>query len=151
MELHGASTDLYGGSWRLGGGFYGVPDNVGGPNPGDLRTHIMHCTRRRRALTRFYDPSEGKITLDGRDVKEFNVRWLRTQVRRFFRGAHFSAPAAPYHCSSCLCDPRLDHVVSHRSSRTVLPRLRLHLNEVELNAGRPAWSSVMVLVHLAVC
>lgn len=31
---------------------------------------------------RFYDISEGRITLDGRDVKELNVRWLRTQVRK---------------------------------------------------------------------
>lgn len=31
---------------------------------------------------RFYDISEGRITLDGRNIKELNVRWLRTQVRK---------------------------------------------------------------------
>ncbi|CAM9333516.1 unnamed protein product, partial [Hapterophycus canaliculatus] len=31
-------------------------------------------------LLRFYDPAEGTITIDGRDVKETNVKWLRTQM-----------------------------------------------------------------------
>ncbi|CAN0558346.1 unnamed protein product, partial [Ectocarpus sp. 12 AP-2014] len=31
-------------------------------------------------LLRFYDPEEGTVTVDGRDVKEINVHWLRSQM-----------------------------------------------------------------------
>jgi ABC-type multidrug transport system fused ATPase/permease subunit len=31
-------------------------------------------------LERFYDPQSGSITLDGVDIKELNVRWLRQQI-----------------------------------------------------------------------
>ena len=31
-------------------------------------------------LERFYDPSSGKITLDGIDLKSLNVKWLRQQI-----------------------------------------------------------------------
>ena len=29
---------------------------------------------------RFYDPVSGKITLDGRDIQELDVIWLRSQI-----------------------------------------------------------------------
>lgn len=29
---------------------------------------------------RFYDPEAGTVTVDGRDVKEINVHWLRSQM-----------------------------------------------------------------------
>ncbi|CAK4558395.1 unnamed protein product [Aphanomyces euteiches] len=31
-------------------------------------------------LERFYDPLEGRVTLDGHDLKDFNVKWLRDQI-----------------------------------------------------------------------
>ncbi len=31
-------------------------------------------------LQRFYDPLEGKITLDNKDLKSLNVKWLRSQI-----------------------------------------------------------------------
>ncbi|XP_048137934.1 ABC transporter B family member 19-like [Rhodamnia argentea] len=31
-------------------------------------------------LLRFYDPMEGKVLIDGKDIKEYNLRWLRTQI-----------------------------------------------------------------------
>lgn len=31
-------------------------------------------------LQRFYDPLEGRITLDNRDLKTLNVKWLRSQI-----------------------------------------------------------------------
>merc|ERR1711871_1065365 len=31
-------------------------------------------------LLRFYDPSSGPVLLDGTDIKEINVRWLRSQI-----------------------------------------------------------------------
>merc|ERR1711964_154066 len=31
-------------------------------------------------LERFYDPLEGNITLDGTDLKDLNVQWLRSQI-----------------------------------------------------------------------
>ena len=31
-------------------------------------------------LLRFYEPAEGSVTIDGRDIKEVNVTWLRSQV-----------------------------------------------------------------------
>ena len=31
-------------------------------------------------LQRFYDPDAGRVLVDGRDVKEYDIRWLRQQV-----------------------------------------------------------------------
>ncbi|KAI8369689.1 p-glycoprotein [Blakeslea trispora] len=31
-------------------------------------------------LQRFYDPARGKVTLDGRNIKDLNVKWLRQQI-----------------------------------------------------------------------
>jgi len=31
-------------------------------------------------LERFYDPIDGMVTLDGVDMKELNVKWLRQQI-----------------------------------------------------------------------
>ncbi|GMF63834.1 unnamed protein product [Phytophthora fragariaefolia] len=31
-------------------------------------------------IERFYDPNEGTILIDGRDVKTLNIRWLRSQI-----------------------------------------------------------------------
>jgi len=31
-------------------------------------------------LQRFYDPLDGQITLDNRDLKTLNVKWLRSQI-----------------------------------------------------------------------
>ncbi|XP_038607497.1 bile salt export pump [Tachyglossus aculeatus] len=31
-------------------------------------------------IQRFYDPSEGMITLDGHDIRSLNIRWLRSQI-----------------------------------------------------------------------
>ena len=33
-----------------------------------------------RLLERFYDVTSGRITLDGRDVREYSPRWLRSQI-----------------------------------------------------------------------
>ncbi|KAI3440989.1 uncharacterized protein J3R85_003036 [Psidium guajava] len=31
-------------------------------------------------LLRFYDPMEGKVLIDGKDIKKYNLRWLRRQI-----------------------------------------------------------------------
>ena len=31
-------------------------------------------------VQRFYDPQEGQVLLDGKDVKEYNLRWLRDRI-----------------------------------------------------------------------
>ena len=31
-------------------------------------------------LERFYDPRSGQLTLDGRDLRDLNIRWLRSQI-----------------------------------------------------------------------
>ena len=31
-------------------------------------------------IERFYDPLSGSLTLDGTDLKDLNIRWLRSQV-----------------------------------------------------------------------
>lgn len=31
-------------------------------------------------MQRFYDPLSGAVTLDGQDLKSFNVKWLRQQI-----------------------------------------------------------------------
>lgn len=33
-----------------------------------------------RLMERFYDVSEGEVTIDGVDIRELNVRWLRSQI-----------------------------------------------------------------------
>ena len=34
-------------------------------------------------IQRFYDPSGGRILLDGTDIKQLNVKWLRQQIGLF--------------------------------------------------------------------
>lgn len=31
-------------------------------------------------IERFYDPSYGSLTLDGRDLRGYNIRWLRSHI-----------------------------------------------------------------------
>jgi ATP-binding cassette subfamily B (MDR/TAP) protein 1 len=31
-------------------------------------------------MMRFYDPDEGRITLDGVDLRDLNIYWLRNQI-----------------------------------------------------------------------
>ena len=31
-------------------------------------------------LQRFYDPTQGTITIDGQDIKTLNVKWLRQRI-----------------------------------------------------------------------
>ncbi len=31
-------------------------------------------------MMRFYDPDEGRITLDGVDLKKLDLKWLRSQI-----------------------------------------------------------------------
>ncbi len=31
-------------------------------------------------IERFYDPLAGAVLLDGRDLREYNLRWLRSQM-----------------------------------------------------------------------
>ena len=33
-------------------------------------------------LQRFYDPDEGSVHLDGVDLRDLNLRWLRTMLLR---------------------------------------------------------------------
>jgi ATP-binding cassette subfamily B (MDR/TAP) protein 1 len=44
-----------------------------GPSGGGKSTTVQ-------LIERFYDPSAGSITLDGTDLKELNVKWLRSQI-----------------------------------------------------------------------
>ena len=34
-------------------------------------------------IQRFYDPIQGSISLDGRDIKSLNIKWLRSQLSKF--------------------------------------------------------------------
>ena len=31
-------------------------------------------------IQRFYDPDEGSVLLDGVDIKDLNIKWLRQQI-----------------------------------------------------------------------
>ena len=31
-------------------------------------------------LQRFYDPEEGTVFVDGKDIRQLNVKWLRQQI-----------------------------------------------------------------------
>lgn len=31
-------------------------------------------------LQRFYDPTSGAIEIDGKDIRDYNIRWLRSQI-----------------------------------------------------------------------
>ncbi|CAN0434582.1 unnamed protein product, partial [Discosporangium mesarthrocarpum] len=44
-----------------------------GPSGGGKSTCIQ-------LLLRFYDPLEGRVKVDQRDIRELNVHWLRSQV-----------------------------------------------------------------------
>merc|ERR1711939_1272961 len=33
-----------------------------------------------RLIQRFYDVTEGRILLDGRDIRDYNPEWLRSQI-----------------------------------------------------------------------
>ena len=34
-------------------------------------------------IQRFYDPDEGSVFLDGNDIKDLNIKWLRQQIGLF--------------------------------------------------------------------
>ena len=34
-------------------------------------------------LLRFYDPKSGSMTFDGVEIRDLNVRWLRSQIGKF--------------------------------------------------------------------
>ena len=38
-------------------------------------------------IERFYDVNEGQVLLDGRDIKEYNLQWLRQNVSLLGREA----------------------------------------------------------------
>lgn len=50
-------------------------------------------------LLRFYELGEGTITMDGRDIKEMNVKWLRSQVTR---DSHTEMKSLPKSVSRCV-------------------------------------------------
>ena len=31
-------------------------------------------------IERFYDPTDGHLTMDGKDLRDLNIRWLRSQI-----------------------------------------------------------------------
>jgi ABC-type multidrug transport system fused ATPase/permease subunit len=41
-------------------------------------------------LERFYDPTSGSILLDGVDLKDLNVAWLREQIGLVSQVSHIS-------------------------------------------------------------
>ncbi len=41
-------------------------------------------------LERWYDPSQGQILLDGEDIKDLNVRWLRSQIGLVQQASQFA-------------------------------------------------------------
>ena len=36
-------------------------------------------------LQRFYDPEEGTVLLDGKDIRQLNVKWLRQQIGKIYK------------------------------------------------------------------
>lgn len=43
---------------------------------------ILECGKSTviQLVMRFYDPDEGVITIDGKNLKEFDIEWLRSQI-----------------------------------------------------------------------
>ena len=39
-------------------------------------------------IQRFYDPSAGRILLDGTDISILNIKWLRQQIGSFAKKHH---------------------------------------------------------------
>ena len=35
-------------------------------------------------LERFYDPNVGQVTLGNRDLKQYNLQWLRSQIGNYW-------------------------------------------------------------------
>jgi ABC-type dipeptide/oligopeptide/nickel transport system ATPase component len=46
-------------------------------------------------IERFYDPLEGRVMLDGRDIRSYNIKWLRQQVNRRQQSCSRSPVQAP--------------------------------------------------------
>lgn len=40
----------------------------------------VYCSTVVSLIERFYDPASGIVKLDGRDLKNLNVKWLRSQI-----------------------------------------------------------------------
>ena len=47
-------------------------------------------------IQRFYDPDSGTVLLDGQDIKELNVKWLRQQIGSFLIGIQFFVSINPF-------------------------------------------------------
>ena len=47
-------------------------------------------------IQRFYDPSGGRILLDGTDISILNIKWLRQQIGSFVKKNHHQANLSSY-------------------------------------------------------
>ena len=49
-------------------------------NPSSLPCFFLGKSTIMNLLLRFYDPQEGLVMLDGKDIRQLNVRWLRNSM-----------------------------------------------------------------------
>ena len=63
-------------------------------------------------LTRFYDPQEGEIFIDGTNIKEIDPKWLH-RYGKYFRGNYHIANHVFLHNNSRYCDSRTCPICMH--------------------------------------
>lgn len=73
-------------------------------------------------IERFYDPVEGRVLLDGRDIKTLKLHWLRTHVRPaqsllFVVHGHTAKAGSSAHCATSRCEIR-QQVPQHMAGLT---------------------------------
>ena len=77
-------------------------------------------------LQRFYDPSEGTVTIDGRDIRTLNIKWLRQHIGEYLTltlpgpSAGVSGSLDSYCSLKPLCSD-MGEVVPARTSPALLP------------------------------
>ncbi len=95
-------------------------------------------------LERFYEPSDGCILLDGHDIRDLDVHWLRRQIGLVMQDV-FLVPGTLRQniCLDLSLDPRaLERVVAHARLDSVVARLPQGLDTpigpggIDLSAGQ---------------
>ena len=81
-----------------------------------------------RLLERFYDVTEGSILLDGIDIREYNPRWLRSQIATVAQEPKLVHLTIRENLTfGCTTEPSLEEIYDALKGKRALTASSLHM------------------------